>query len=44
VGIVDISTVSVTKGNEINLKTVELATELMKKNGPAIYERLTRAN
>lgn len=39
-GIVDVSTASITEGNEVSLDTIERATELMKENGPAIYERL----
>jgi hypothetical protein len=39
-GIVDISTLSLPEGSEISLETVERSTQLMKKNAPAVYERL----
>jgi hypothetical protein len=38
-GIVDVSMAS---AGDISIKTVELATKLMKKHGDAIYERLDR--
>jgi hypothetical protein len=40
VGIVDVSTLSLSEGNEISLETVERATQLMRKNAPGIYKRL----